>query len=330
MTVFRGVAPLDPSDDYYAQGYRYVVATADVTIPQGVIDAVNAAEGGAASSDDATPSGGVTTWSPTLKSADFTLSSGNNQADEATNNAVHVMSAAGNSSGLVYAEMTATNTNGGGGFLFAGGIRAASESATTAVNAGKTLVYRSGNFLKGSYTTEVTVYNSPAPPTPASGDVVGIAINFTARKIWFSINNVWTSGDPEDPLSTPAMSWTSALDAEVWHWYFNADNNSTNHRVVLNTGAVAFTYTPPAGYGPQPAACVMESVTFTVARSLPESETESEVTGTQTPDTEHSTTFEPVQRGRTDGFRIAGRPVLSHDALRPHRGRVRGGRHSGH
>ncbi len=46
MTTFRGVAPLDPTNSNYALGYRYLVATAQVTIGAGAITAVNTAAGG--------------------------------------------------------------------------------------------------------------------------------------------------------------------------------------------------------------------------------------------------------------------------------------------
>jgi hypothetical protein len=47
MTTFRGVVPLSPSDTRYALGYRYAVATAEVSIGGGTVTAVNAALGGA-------------------------------------------------------------------------------------------------------------------------------------------------------------------------------------------------------------------------------------------------------------------------------------------
>lgn len=49
MTTFRAAVPLASNDSRYALGYRYVIATAEVTIPGGVVTAVNAALGGAAS-----------------------------------------------------------------------------------------------------------------------------------------------------------------------------------------------------------------------------------------------------------------------------------------
>jgi hypothetical protein len=45
MTTFRGVAPLAITDPQYVLGYRYMVATADVTIAAGVITTLNAALG---------------------------------------------------------------------------------------------------------------------------------------------------------------------------------------------------------------------------------------------------------------------------------------------
>jgi hypothetical protein len=51
MTTFRGVMPLASADTRRALGYRYMVATASVTISAGAITAVNAALGGAAVGD---------------------------------------------------------------------------------------------------------------------------------------------------------------------------------------------------------------------------------------------------------------------------------------
>jgi hypothetical protein len=54
MTTFRGVAPLDPADPQYALGYRYMVATASVTIGAGVITDLNAQVGGGLEDEDVT------------------------------------------------------------------------------------------------------------------------------------------------------------------------------------------------------------------------------------------------------------------------------------
>jgi hypothetical protein len=49
MTTFRAARPLLELSPQYVAGYRYVIATAEVTIPAGVVDAVNGAAGGAVS-----------------------------------------------------------------------------------------------------------------------------------------------------------------------------------------------------------------------------------------------------------------------------------------
>lgn len=77
-----------------------------------------------------------------------------------------------------------------------------------------------------------------------TGDVIGVAIDATAQKIWFAKNNTWqASGDPSagtnEAFST-AMAPSIYPAASVYY--------GTGDAVTIRSRAAEFSYSPPSGF----------------------------------------------------------------------------------
>ena len=79
----------------------------------------------------------------------------------------------------------------------------------------------------------------------AQGDTVGVAFDVDTGKLWFSKNNTWISGDPEDG-SSPSITVPSAeLANDLYPWGASASNT---HYQRYDFGQSGFAYTPPSGF----------------------------------------------------------------------------------
>jgi hypothetical protein len=76
------------------------------------------------------------------------------------------------------------------------------------------------------------------------GDVIGIAVDFDAKKIWFSKNGVWqASGDPGAGTNEAFASLSGeAVNAFVYLGTYQ------NNKVTANFGQTVFTYAVPSGF----------------------------------------------------------------------------------
>jgi hypothetical protein len=108
----------------------------------------------------------------------------------------------------------------------------------------------SGNnlqFQSSGYSASLA--NSTLFASYASGDVVNIAVDFTAGKIWVGKNGTWyNSGDPGAGTNA-----TSTFTAPVGYnlpefEVTTSSDNSNQSSLTVNFGQQPFTYTPPTGY----------------------------------------------------------------------------------
>ena len=89
-------------------------------------------------------------------------------------------------------------------------------------------------FHSGGYTPTSTGYTQ--------NDVIGIAADLTALKLWFSKNGAWISGDPATG-SSPSATIIAGMYYPGLGLYNNGD------QAVANFGGSLYAYTPPAGFG---------------------------------------------------------------------------------
>lgn len=79
----------------------------------------------------------------------------------------------------------------------------------------------------------------------SAGDVVAIAVDLGAGKIWWAKNNVWISGDPASGTSPSYSGLSGTFSPAVSVGTANAPGGS---QVTARFAAGTFTYTPPSGY----------------------------------------------------------------------------------
>jgi hypothetical protein len=76
------------------------------------------------------------------------------------------------------------------------------------------------------------------------GDIVSVAFDATARKIWFAVNGVF-NGNPAAGTGGQTLPSTTN-DYFIWGGLVVADGPN---RVTANFGATAFAHTIPSGFG---------------------------------------------------------------------------------
>ena len=145
------------------------------------------------------------------------------------------------------------------------GIGAGSQGTTAQTyGVGPWFDYTGGGVKRKEATTGTDVGTS----WTTANDILGVAFDADARKLWFAVNNTWVgSGDPANGTNeTWGASDITALDSnryEAWVPYFNHTNNSTirinfgqlyvdgGQRETdpnASTGAYSFKFTPPSGF----------------------------------------------------------------------------------
>ena len=99
-----------------------------------------------------------------------------------------------------------------------------------------------------SVSTGFTSNYSPNEFTPASGDVIALAIDFTAGSIWYAQNNVWANSSNPATGSLPAASFVLAIVGALFAGL--SFHLSTSGTWTLQATAASQTYAPPAGFTP--------------------------------------------------------------------------------
>ena len=174
-----------------------------------------------------------TTWNPADKAAGLTLSNGNLTASSPSQTYKQVRATQGFSSGKWYWEVT----------LNANDIYGAYGISTTA----ESVDYLLGQTLYGyGYTCDSNLFHNNGwtvwGSTCGNGDVVGVAVDMDAGKIWFSKNGTWLgSGDPATGTN-PAFTGISGT------FYPAGAISAAGAQSTANFGASSFAYSVPSGF----------------------------------------------------------------------------------
>jgi len=173
--------------------------------------------------------------------AGLVLSNGNLNFTGSGTGAKSALATIGASSGKWYFEGTIVQASSGGNLGF--GIQNQTFNAPSGTqpqsNSYGWVVITSGSsstFYKAHDGTWTSI------GTYAAGDVIGIAVDIDAGKIWFAQNGTWfSSGDPAAGTNAIYTNFTGTMIPYAYG-YNTADIG------IFNFGARSFAYTPPTGY----------------------------------------------------------------------------------
>lgn len=178
----------------------------------------------------------ATTWNPSDKNASITLSNGNLTETIGTDATWQgLRGTVGVSSGKYYWEVT---INENGPFGMDVGIATSAKSLSTNWRDFTTSwVYNSEG---GKWNNGGGAWGAAYSP----GDIIGVALDMTAGKIWWAKNGTWqASGDPGAGTNEAFASITGTVYPGT-----SAASNTVSSATTVNFGATAFTYTPPTGF----------------------------------------------------------------------------------
>lgn len=183
----------------------------------------------------------ATTWDPANTGSGATLSGGNLIITKTSAGSSYstTRSTTSYSSGKYYFEVKITETN------------ASNYMLVGIVNASASLAQAVGTNINGySYYEQNgdSYYNNIGSAFGSAyglGDVIGVAIDFAAGKIWFSKNNTWQASGNPGGGTNPAYTITAGTyfaACSVWSTRSPADE------LTGQFNATEQTYTPPTGF----------------------------------------------------------------------------------
>lgn len=182
------------------------------------------------------PSGGTTytTWNPLDKDSAITLSNGDLTATCTGGSHPRVRAVDGKTSGKYYWEFTPTDN--------ASGNNVVGVANTSSPIVGY-LGYDANSWgWLGAGLSRNNGSNGPTVSTWTNGDVLGIAVDLGAGKIWFAKNGTWqNSGDPAAGTGAIWSNLSGTIKPACSIYDSNAD-------ITANFGASAFTYSAPSGF----------------------------------------------------------------------------------
>lgn len=182
---------------------------------------------------------GIRTWSVTRKDAAITLSGGNLTEINSTGAGVSgIVSSKGYDAGKKYFEFTrnaTADTFGGFGCLEVGDIDNAAIPGFPTDSFG----WRNSD---NTYYLDGVSQGASGLTAPGASDVIMVAADFNANKVWFGRNGTW-DGDPGAGTGEAISSISSS-----GYFYASVATTSINSGGTVNFGGSAFTYTVPTGF----------------------------------------------------------------------------------
>ena len=166
--------------------------------------------------------------------------SGGNLVATGTTNSRSIRGTPYISAGKVYCEVTWTSRADANWIATIGVANASASLAKYLGEDANGWSYYSFNGKKINNFVQTNYGNTYAP-----GDVIGIALDMTAGKVWFAKNGTWqNSGNPAAGTGEAFSGLTGSLTIAVGH---TGSASGLNDVYTLNVGP-SFAYTPPTGY----------------------------------------------------------------------------------
>jgi hypothetical protein len=184
--------------------------------------------------------GNYATLNPLDLGANITLSNGNLEATKTTTGWTSNRATLGVSSGKWYFEVTATGSFSGTTTFAMVGVANSAMALSNYI--GVDANGWSYNFDGLKLNNGSSSYGS----TYTGGDVIGVAIDLDAGKIWFRKNGTWqNSGDPAAGTNAAFTNVSGTVFPAI---ALGGQGASVNGKWNINTGQQAFAYTAPSGF----------------------------------------------------------------------------------
>jgi hypothetical protein len=181
-----------------------------------------------------------TTWNPSDKSANITLSNGNLTAQGTNGSDGGVRSTTSKSTGKHYFEVTWLSATGGVNSGCGIATSAAVLAGMGATALGVALMYQSGTIYVNGTSSGITIGTPSAP--------ICIAVDLTNSRIWFRVGaGNWNNSGTANPATNVGGINIAALFPASAAYAAVTTQNSTN-TYTANFGASAFTQTVPSGF----------------------------------------------------------------------------------
>lgn len=192
--------------------------------------------------------GNYATLNPYSAAAAISLSGGNLTVSSSSGSTQQRISTIVLSSGKWYFEVNMTSVGAGAGDSLIGISEVVNNSSYTSNYPGQSSTsyaaycYVSNVYIQKYNNASATNTNVTAPVT---GDVMAIAFDLDAGKMWIAKNNTWTDSGNPSTGANPAFSFTPAGQYAP---AFRGGGGGSTVTMDVNFGQRPFAYTPPTGF----------------------------------------------------------------------------------
>lgn len=186
--------------------------------------------------------------------SDMTLSNGNMTVTSNVSNVWRTeLATYGRSLGKVYAEVSINNLDGGIGFGIANSAQSGTASLGSSTNA--IMMFTQPSTGQAGVSYNGTLAGSIGATLPATGDELGIAVDFGAQKVWFYNpasaqwnGDVLANQNPATGTGGYSIASILAPGGTTGPVYLAVSINEKGDTLTLNPGVNAFTNTIPSGF----------------------------------------------------------------------------------
>jgi hypothetical protein len=192
------------------------------------------------------PPSGTTTFDPTKKAAAITLTNGNLTATSGSGATAgtNVSTVAGHSTGKFYAEFTLVTRTGAAENSIVGIVNDNFGFGTNYIgSANQSIGYTDAGtvYFNGGVVATYSAY--------AQGDVICIAVDLDAKKVWFRVNGGnWNNSGTDNPATnTGGLAFGLGFDLD-YPVYASVEGEVNTDAWTANFGATAYAQTPPSGF----------------------------------------------------------------------------------